>query len=456
MAERYKTLIAITGSGGRESALAAAYAMSPRVDGILAFPGNDLMGFGVRRKVDAYPDIKPTNVSAIVDTCRNREVALVDVSQEDAIEKGLVDALRVEGIPVVGPTKAAGRIEWDKVFARELGRKLGLPQPRFKVFSSERKGFEYVSRIPEQRLFIKASGLAQGKGALEARSRNDALVKIAQLRTRFPEAASRFLIEEALVNDDGTPGEEFSYFVLCKGRSFKFLGAAQDNKRVFNFDEGENTGGMGCSNPPKILNPGLRVEIEDTIIQPTLDGLARENTPYTGVLYLGGMLVKRQGSLRPYVIEFNARWGDPECQVILPGIINDWFEVGRKAAFLGGAISLPDVEDDGLYRVAVTAASRGYPGDYSKFIGKRILGLSEAMGTSTFGRRIFPAAVKVEKDGFNLLADGGRLFYVVGAGFNVKDARVKAYHDLAGITIEGGGLHYRTDIGQRDMERYFR
>lgn len=441
----HETVVAITDAGGRGSVLVEAYAKSRQVDRILAFPGNDLMRWVAQGKaIETFPNIKSTNVQAILEACQFRQVTLLDVCQDNAVAAGLVNEARREGILTVGPTREAGQIESDKIWAREFGRKIGLPQPDFKVCESASDGMFFINHNPDVPRFIKAAGLAEGKGALPAKNRAEAAMRMVELERKFPEVAKRFLIEEWLLNDDGTPGEEFSMFVLTDGGKWQIIGNAQDHKRIFNNDEGENTGGMGCSSPPSVLTPEVMRRVEDEIINKTIKGLAENGTPYEGILYLGGILVTQGGKLNPYVVEWNARWGDPEAEAILPGIQNDWFEVMKSLA--NGSVE-DMIETDGKYRVAITGATRGYPGDCPNNL--EIYGLDDLMDNPNI--KLYPAGIR-RHQGRNLTA-GGRLFYVVGVGDNVIEARQAGYGGMAGIFVEGNNLHLRTDIGYRDVVR---
>jgi len=438
------TILVIDG-GGRGSTLVDKYAQSPHVKKIIAVPGNDLMKINTNKSVETYQKIKTTNTSEILKLCKDKKVNLVDVAQDNAIEAGLVNLLSENDIPVVGPTKEAGEIEWNKAWAREFGKKYHLPQPSFKICLSQKEGIEFLKRQPNQKWFIKAAYLAEGKGALPAKNNKEAIERVKEIK-RFKEAGRVFLIEKWLKGDDDF-AEEFSTFVFSDGKNYKVIGSAQDHKRALNYDEGENTGGMGCSSPPLVLTPKILKEIKTNILDKTINGLIKEGRPYKGVLYLGGMIIRIKNKLTPYVIEFNARWGDPEAQVILPGITNDLFEVSMAIA--QGNIKNLKIKTDGKARVVVTGASKGYPRNYEEVKNKQIFGLKEAKKIE--GIKIYGAGIKEENGRY--YASGGRLFYIVGEGKTVIDARQRAYEAMSLISIEGNNLHFRTDIGWRDIER---
>lgn len=431
--------VGIVGSGGREAALVEAYSKSKQVGEIFVFPGNDLMKLNSLKPVRINPEIGITAVDAIVKASVDNGLYLVDVAQEDSIAAGTVDALTEAGIIAIGPTKGAGRIEWDKAWARELGEEAKLLQPAVQVCHSENDAREFIASHPDQKWFIKASGLAQGKGVLPAADNEDAL-KLVKRMKQFGQAGETFLIESCLV------GEEFSSFAFCDGETYSFIGSAQDNKRVNNFDEGENTGGMGALSSPLMLDEKFNNKVDDVLLA-TTETLKKQGLPYKGLVYFGGMKVVEQGEPQPYVVEFNSRWGDPEAQVIIPGIINDYFDIAL--AMHNGTLRDIKIETDGKVRVAVAGVSRGYPGDYAETNGKAIYGLDEASKVS--GVKVYGSGVKMRNGGY--YAHGGRLFYVVGEGDDVIEARQKAYEALSLVSVEGDNLHYRTDIGWRDVER---
>ncbi len=439
------TVLVVDG-GGRGAALVDKYSQSEHVERVIAVPGNDLMRANTDKTVQIYPQLKTTSIPEILEICKRENVNLVDVAQDNAVEKGLVNALGDKNIPTVGPRKRAGQIEWSKAFAREFGRRHHLPQPFFKICLTQQEGIDFLNSQPDQEWFVKANFLAEGKGALSARNREEGIKRVKEME-KFGDAGKVFLIEKWLKGDNGSNGEEFSTFVFSDGYNYKIIGSAQDHKRVGNFDTGENTGGMGCSSPPLILTPEILKYVQLNILNKTIEGLQREGRLYKGVLYLGGMVIKDKGEQRPYVIEFNARWGDPEAQIILPGLINDLFEIGMTIAY--GDIRNLQIETDGKSRVVVTGASKGYPGDYSEARGKQIFGLDEARKIE--GVRLYGAGLKENNGKF--YANGGRLFYIVGEGKDVIEARQKAYEAMSLVYIEGNNLHFRTDIGWRDVER---
>lgn len=435
-----KNIIAVIGHGGRESALVHAYSKSPIVTKIIAIPGNDLMQRTSQKPVETHPNISTTNIKKIIQLCKSQSIVLVDIAQDAAVASGLGDELNRSGILFVGPTRSAGQIEWDKAWSRRFMEKFSIPHPSFTVFNTTKDGINFIKSHKNQKWFIKGTGLADGKAALPAQSNEEAIERIVEMK-KFGRAGKTYLIEQWI------EGEEFSTFIICDGKKFVHVGNAQDHKRIYNFDKGENTGGMGCSTPPMLLTPNIMRKIEERILHPTIEGMHALGRPYTGVLYLGGIVVKDESEHNPYVIEFNARWGDPEAQVLIPSIQTDFFEVGMAIAKRD--ISHLVIKFDELARVVVAGAAKGYPGDYSATNGKEIYGIDEARNIQ--GITIYGAGARMKSG--RIYAHGGRLFYIVGEGKSIIEAREKAYQALSLIYIEGNNLHYRTDIGWRDVDR---
>jgi len=441
-------VVLVIDGGGRGSALVDAYARSPHVKRVLAVPGNDLMQSVSEKPVKTFPELKTTDIAEILEIVKHENVGLVDVAQDNAVEAGLVDAVAQKGIPVVGPRKRAGQIEWSKAFARNLGKVIGLPQPEYGIFKMM-EGVEYILGQPDNKgWFAKADGLAQGKGVIPIERKEEAESKIRELRRRFPSAARTYLIEDWIGREQEPfeTGEEFSYFVITDGKVFKKLGAAQDQKRLYDNDEGDNTGGMGSSSPPFLVTQEMATTIDRKIIEPTFKELKKLGRKYKGVLYLGGIYLQNRQKI--YVIEFNARLGDPEAQVILPGLKTDLFELGQ--AVVNQNLRDINIQTDGKYRIAVAGVSVGYPNDYRSVIGKEIFGIEDVMKME--GVIFYGAGIKKEEGRY--YANGGRLFYVVGEGENPIEAREKAYSAMERLSVEGDNLHFRTDTGLKDAERF--
>lgn len=431
--------ILILGSGGREHALALTYSKSKRVREVHVAPGNGLMDFQ-NEKVTIHPQISVLNLSAIIELVQKENIDLVDVAQDDPLALGFVDKLQKLNIPCFGPTQKAAEIEWSKDWARNFMQKYHLPIPLFKSFNNQKTAIAYVRSLKNQIFYIKASGLAGGKGAIRANNKDEAIEAIKSMK-QFGKAGETFLIEECLI------GEEFSLFALCDGENYLIAKTAQDHKTVYEANHGPNTGGMGCVAPTGLVSPKIIKEIEIKILKPFMKGMKEEKRSYSGVLYLGGVLTNPPAGGGVKVIEFNARWGDPEAQVILPGIKTDYVNIVEAVA-METIQELPISFDEGV-RISVAGCSRGYPGDYSKVKGKEISGLTDVMKLP--GITIFGGGIK--REGNRFFANGGRVFHLVAEGKDINQARRRAYEAMSMIYIDGNNLHYRTDIGWRDIER---
>lgn len=429
-------ILILTGNG-REHALAKTYAKSKKIKKIVMIPGNGLTESS-SQKIKNYSDTSIDDFEKILKICKKENIDFVDVSQDDIIAKGYVDRFEKNGIVTFGPTQKASQIEWDKAWAREFMKTYNLPIPHYETFSNTKKAEGYIEKLPQQTLFIKAAGLAGGKGVIKAETKKEALAAIKSMQ-QFGTSGKTFVIEQEL------KGEEFSLFALCDGQTYKILGTAQDHKTVYNKNQGLNTGGMGCVANPTLITKKVVQEIEEKILKPFLKGMQKEERPYCGILYLGGMLTS-QGVK---IIEFNARWGDPEAQVLLPAIQSDYFDIIMAAK--NKKISQVNIVCDAKKRISIAACSFGYPTAYKNVIGKEIFGLEKAMKIQ--GVTIYGAGVN--KKGNRFFADGGRLFHVVAEGNSLQDARQKAYGAISTIYIEGNNVHYRTDIGWQDLEKEF-
>lgn len=427
-----KTVL-ITDAGGRGAALVDKYARSKHVGKILVVPGNDLMQSNTTKEVITYPQLKTTSIPEILEIIKKEDVDLVDVAQDNAVEAGVVDEVSKTGVLAFGSSKLSGQIEWDKAWARDFMKKYDIPSPLFYKFNNQEAGINFAKSNPYKKWFIKAAGLAEGKGVIPGSTLNETINAIKNM-AKFGKSGETFLLEEWL------EGEEFSAFALCDGETFIYVGSAQDHKRVNDGDTGPNTGGMGCVSNPLIVTEDIKTQINE-IFGKVIDGMKEEGRPYKGVLYLGGMVVEDQ----VFIIEFNARWGDPEAEVILSSIKDDWYKVCNTV--ISGNLKSIKLEIDKKVRVVVAACSKGYPEDYSQVKGKKIYGIEKAMELV----KVYGAGVK--KTGGDYVVNGGRVLYLVGEGENVIEAREKAYEAMKFINIEGDNLHYRTDIGWRDVER---
>ena len=427
--------ILVIGQNGREHALAETYAKSKRVKQVVMTPGNGLTDFS-NPKIKNYPNVAMMDFDGIVEVCKKEKIDLVDVAQDDVIAQGYVDKLKKLGIRAFGPSRLASQIEWSKEWARNFMDKYRLPIPRFKIFTNPDAAVAYIYSLNEQIVYVKASGLAFGKGAIRAENKKESIEAVESM-SQFGKAGETFLIEEYLI------GEEFSLFAICDGANYKIVSFAQDHKTVYDADRGPNTGSVGSVAPAGVVSKDVLKDTQRNILKPFMEGMQKEGRPYFGILYLGGMLTA--DGVR--IIEFNARWGDPEAEVIVPGIQTDYVDIVE--AVLKGRLGTLALALDNKIRISIAGCSRGYPGNYSAVKGKEIFGLADAMKLP--GISIFGAGIK--REGRRFFANGGRVFHLVAEGENIIQARVRAYGAMAMISIDGNNLHYRTDIGWRDVER---
>jgi phosphoribosylamine--glycine ligase len=336
--------VVVIGSGGAESALVQKYGQSPYVDRIIAIPGNDMMQELVPEKtVVINPLFKIGQTDAIVDllSSQSKEIAFVDIRDEQAIATGMSNKLWAKKIRSCSPNWQGGRHESDKAYTRDLMQDLGVKQPvydklHFKNGETQKSHNAIIERYGRRKSFVKANGLANGKGVIGANNSSEIHTAIEKLRYEYPQATEKILIERALM------GEELSAFAICAGGEYRILGYAQDHKRVFDNDKGPNTGGMGAiSNPSLSNNLSLQEGIEETF-RTTVENRWKRGNGYRakGILYQGVMAVEEEGQLVPYFLEYNARWGDPEAQVLLPGLTFDLFELNDAVA----DNYMPDIE----------------------------------------------------------------------------------------------------------------
>ncbi|CAH1669155.1 phosphoribosylamine--glycine ligase [Chelatococcus asaccharovorans] len=416
--------ILLIGSGGREHALAWKISASPLCDTLFTAPGNPgTAQCGENVALDT------TDHAAVIAFCRDHAIDLVVVGPEAPLVAGLVDDLTAAGIKAFGPTKAAAQLEGSKAFTKELCVEAGIPTAAFARFTDEATARAYVAARGAP-IVIKADGLAAGKGVVVAMSLAEANEALAMMFAGgLGEAGAEVVIEECLV------GEEASFFALSDGTHVVALASAQDHKRAFDGDEGPNTGGMGAYSPAPVLTPALEAEVMERIIRPTVAAMKARGTPYKGVLYAGLMLTADG----PKLIEYNARFGDPECQVLMPRMKTDL--VAALLATVDEELGSFDVRwwDDAA--LTVVMATKGYPGAYAR--GSEIGGIEAADAIENV--IVFHAGTR--QDGPRYLANGGRVLNVTGLGPSIADARRRAYEAVAAIDWPEGFC--RSDIGWR-------
>ena len=421
--------ILVVGGGGREHALCWKFAQSPLVEKVFCAPGNA----GIAQDAECVP-IKVDDFEALADFAEKEGVTFTIVGPEDPLAKGIVDYFESRGLKIFGPSAKAAQIEGSKVFAKELMAKYGIPTAAFEVFDDPDQALAYVEKKGAP-LVVKADGLAAGKGVIVCHTVEEAreAVKKIMVEKAFGEAGNRVVIEECLV------GEEASFMILTDGKTLLPLPTSQDHKPLLDGDKGPNTGGMGAYSPAPVVTEELSQTIMETIMRPVIEGLAKEGIPYKGVLYAGLMITDG----KPYVLEFNCRFGDPECQPLMMRIKSDLAALINDA--LAGNLAGKTLEIDERAAVCVVMASGGYPGKYEK--GKVIHGLEEAEKIP--GVKVFHAGT-ARRDG-QYVTNGGRVLGVTALGSDIPEAIDLAYEAVEKIHWEG--VHYRRDIGAKALKR---
>ena len=402
--------ILLLGSGGREHALAWKIAASPLVTKLWCAPGNA----GIAREAECVA-LDIANHAAVIDFCKANAVELVVVGPETPLVAGIVDDLATAGIKAFGPGRLAAQLEGSKGFTKDLCREFDIPTGTYKRFDNAGDALAYV-RAQGAPIVVKADGLAAGKGVVVANTVAEAEAAIASMfEGAFGAAGAEVVIEEYLA------GREVSFFALCDGDTAIPLASAQDHKRVFDHDEGPNTGGMGAYSPTPFVTPEIHDRIMSRIILPTVAGMKKRGMPFRGVLYAGVMLTE-QG---PKLFEYNVRFGDPECQVQMLRMMSDI--VPALLAACDGELKHFDLRWHAEPAVTVVMAAKGYPGNYKK--GTRIDGLDEAGKME--GVEIFHAGT-VARDGA-ILASGGRVLNICATGKTVTAAQARAYQAVDAI-----------------------
>jgi phosphoribosylamine--glycine ligase len=419
--------ILLIGSGGREHALAWKLAQSPLLDRLYLASGN-----GGTHTLGQHTDIDVTNHAAVVSFCRLKAVDLVVVGPEAPLVDGIADSLAEAKIAVFGPSGAAAQLEGSKQFTKALCDRMGIPTAAYGYFTRATDAREYVEEHGAP-IVIKADGLAAGKGVTVAMSLDEALAAVDDcFDGAFGEAGAEMVVEQFL------SGEEASMFFLCDGKNALSFGTAQDHKRVGDGDTGPNTGGMGAYSPAPVLDDAMQKRILEEIIKPTLQGMADAGTPFSGVLY-AGLMIDEEG---PKLIEYNVRFGDPECQVLMARLQNDL--VPLLLACARGELAEHRAQWSPDFALTVVMAANGYPGQYEK--GSLVKGLE---GLDDNMIQVFHAGTE-QRDG-NIHATGGRVLAVTACGTSASQAQKRAYQAVDRIDWPGGFC--RRDIGWRAMQR---
>jgi phosphoribosylamine--glycine ligase len=424
--------ILVIGSGGREHALVWKLRQSPQVQSIFCAPGNA----GIEQLATLVP-IKLTDINGLLKFAKEKNIDLTVVGSEQPLVEGVVDVFEENGLRIFGPSKSSAQLEGSKVFSKDFMARHHIPTAKYRNFAATEilEAKSYINTL-DAPLVLKADGLAAGKGVIICKNHQEAFVALDEIivHRAFGEAGDRIVVEEFLV------GEEASLFVLTDGERFAVLASAQDHKRILVGDLGKNTGGMGAYAPAPIVTKELLPDLIRKIIQPTLDGMNHDGSPYRGCLYIGLMLTADG----PKVLEYNCRFGDPETQVVVPLIDGDMAEI-----FLSIAERRLDPTKVKMHKataVCVVMASHGYPDEYQT--GTKIFGV-EHLKTED-GVVVFHAGTRKEKD--TIVTSGGRVLGVTAIGFNDElDQTIRnAYRAVEKITFDGA--YYRSDIGKKGLK----
>lgn len=423
--------ILVVGAGGREHAMCWKLSKSPLVEKLYCAPGNA----GIFRVAELV-NINADDIDNLVRFAREKQIDLTIVGPELPLSLGIVDRFETEKLRIFGPTKAAAEIEYSKAYAKQFMRKHHIPTASFVVFEDMKAAITFV-RSAGMPIVIKADGLAAGKGVTVARSSEEAEATIRDMmqKRQFGEAGARVVVEHFMT------GEEASVFAFTDGKNILTTIASQDHKRVGNSDTGPNTGGMGAYAPVPFVSEKILKDIHDLVLEPAVLGLADEGRPFKGVLFAGLMMTERG----PKVIEFNCRLGDPETQVILPLMKNDFAQLVSSA--VDGTLDSETLEWEDAYAVCVVMTSGGYPGEYQK--GREIMGLRDIKDQDAL---VFHAGTKFENRRF--FTSGGRVLGVTAVDEHIDNAVAKAYETVERIRFED--RHYRTDIAYKAGSKKFK
>ncbi|MEN3184565.1 MAG: phosphoribosylamine--glycine ligase [Atribacterota bacterium] len=423
--------VMVVGSGGREHCIAWKVAQSPEVTEVFCVPGNGGMELvGTCVVLSSFEEM--------LSFVEEKDIDLVLVGPETPLAAGIVDYFCAKRRAIIGPDRRGALLESSKVFAKEFMRRYGIPTAPFTIFDDPKEALKALQRRKDFPVVVKADGLAAGKGVYIAQDFEEASFAIQELMVekRFGASGERVVVEEFL------EGEEATVMVLFDGRSYLFLPSSQDHKKVGEGDIGPNTGGMGAYSPAPIVDDVVLRRIEKEILVPFLEGVEHENLYYRGVLYLGLMIGKDK---TPWVLEFNVRLGDPEAQVVLPRVENDWLEV--SLAIWEGRLHEVRLKVCKEPMLGVVLASQGYPGNFER--GKRIEGLENFANAPGDSVLLFHAGTV--RRGSDWYTNGGRVLNVCAFGKDLEEAYHRAYEAVSHIRFEG--MYYRRDIGFRILQR---
>jgi phosphoribosylamine--glycine ligase len=420
--------ILVIGSGGREHALVWKLAQSPRVETLYCAPGNP----GIARHARCVP-IKAEDLNRLLDFAKSKTIDLTVVGPEGPLTMGIADRFREAGLRIVGPSKGAAEIEFSKVFSKSFMQRHHIPTAHARIFHEPEPAIQYAKDHGAP-LVVKVDGLAAGKGVILAQDEGEAIqaIDLIMRRKSFGEAGNQILLEDRL------EGEEASFLVFTDGKTIVPMVTSQDHKRIFDQDQGPNTGGMGAYSPAPVLSEALQEQVLREIVRPTIEGLAREGRPFQGILYTGLMLTQNG----PQVLEYNARFGDPETQVILTRLESDLAEIFE--ALTVETLDRIQVRWSPNVSVCVVLTAKGYPATYET--GQPIRGIEQAEAKNSVV--VFHAGT-VLRDG-ELVTAGGRVLGVTASGRDFQQARDLAYEAISQIRFEG--MHCRMDIGLRGLK----
>ena len=422
-----KQKILIIGSGGREHAIGWKVAQSFRTGQIFFAPGN-----GGTAEFGTNVDIKATDIAGLIDFAKKEKIDLTLALPDDPLALGIVDKFQKAGLRIWGPAKAAAQIESSKAFSKDFMRRHSLPTAKFEIFNDFEKAKKYVAKqsLP---IVVKASGLALGKGVIICQTKEEANEALENMLVKkiFGESGNEIVIEEFL------NGPEVSIHAFSDGKNYKIFPPSQDHKKIGENDTGLNTGGMGTIAPVPFMTNELLLKIEKEIVAPTIDGMAKDENTFIGLIYPGLMLTKNG----PKILEYNARFGDPETQSYMRLLDSDILDIFD--ACIDENLDKVEIKWKNLFACTIILASKGYPGNYEK--GKVIYGIKEAeLDKDIF---VFHAGTK-NKDG-DLVTNGGRVLGVSAVGNNLKETLQKAYKAIEKISFEG--MQYRKDIGKKAL-----
>lgn len=420
--------VLIVGSGGREHVLAWKLMQSPRVQKVYCAPGNA----GIAKMAECVP-IPADDIKGLVNFALDNEIELTVVGPEAPLTAGIVDAFAAAGLAVFGPNQAAARLEGSKAFSKQIMEKFNIPTAKSRTFTSAGAALAYLQQQGAP-IVVKADGLAAGKGVIVAMTLAEAeeAVHRIMVEREFGESGNQVVIEEFLA------GEEVSVLAFTDGNTVIPMVSSQDHKAAYDNDAGPNTGGMGAYSPAPVLTPELLAQVEEQILRPTISGLRAEGIVYKGVLY-AGLMITAQG---PKVLEYNVRFGDPECQAVLPRLKTDLAEI--MLSVINRMLHEQKIEWYDNHTVCVVMASGGYPGPYEQ--GKTINGLDEAALIDDV--YVFHAGTGLKGD--KIVTNGGRVLGVTAWGHTLPAALDKAYQAVNKISF--AGAHYRKDIGQKALK----